>query len=81
MRAAFIAVAAALTSMTPASAETLTCSTWQGIRTCQDGHDYTSHETQWQGMTFGDDSDGNRWTTSRWQDFTTTTITPPPDRR
>ena len=59
MRAA-IAVAAALTSMTPASAETLTCSTWQGIRTCQDGHGYVSRETEWQGFTFGDDSDGNK---------------------
>ena len=45
----------------PALAETLTCSTWQGIRTCPDSHGYTSHETQWQGMTIGQDSDGNRW--------------------
>jgi hypothetical protein len=76
MRAA-IAVATALTSMTFAHAETLTCSTWQGIRTCQDGHGYTSHETRWQGMTYGDDNEGNRWTTSRWQDFTITTVEPP----
>jgi hypothetical protein len=47
--------------VTPALAETLTCSMWQGIRTCQDAHGYTSHETQWQGMTTGQDSDGNRW--------------------
>jgi hypothetical protein len=43
-----VIIAAALASMTPVSAGTLTCSTWQGIRTCQDGHGYTSHETQWQ---------------------------------
>jgi hypothetical protein len=78
---AIIAVAAALASMTPALAETLTCSTWQDIRTWQDGHGYVSHETQWQDRTYGSDSDGTRWSTSRWQGFTTTTVTPPPDRR
>jgi hypothetical protein len=61
---AIIAVAAALASMTPASAGTLTCSTWQNIRTCQDGHGYTSHETEWQGRTYSDDSEGSRWSTS-----------------
>jgi hypothetical protein len=66
MRAAII-VAAALSSMTPASAETLTCSDWQGIRTCQDGHGYISRETQWQGFTIGSNSEGARWTTNRWQ--------------
>jgi hypothetical protein len=64
----------------PALAETVTCATWQGIRTCADAHGYLSHESQWQGMTFGDDNQGNRWTASRWQDFTTTTGTPPPGR-
>ena len=76
-----IAVAAALTSMTPALAETLTCTDWQGIRTCQDGHGYTSHETRWQDRTYGDDSDGNHWSTSRWQDREINTVSPPPDRR
>jgi hypothetical protein len=80
MRAAII-VATALTSMTPALAGTLTCSTWQQITTCQDGHGYTSHETQWQGFTIGNGSDGTRWTISRWQDREITTITPPPDPR
>ena len=80
-RAAVIAVAAALASMTPASAETLTCSTWQQITTCQDGHGYVSREHEWQGRTYGDDSDGNHWSTSRWQDREITTVTPPPDRR
>jgi hypothetical protein len=76
-----IAVAAALASMTPAHAGPLTCSTWQQITTCQDGHGYVSHETEWQGRTYGDDNRANRWTTSRWQGFTTTTVTPPLDPR
>jgi hypothetical protein len=42
----------------PALAETLTCSTWQGIRTCTDAPER-------QGMTLG--NEGNCWTTSRWQ--------------
>jgi hypothetical protein len=79
MRAAIIV--AALTSMPPALAGTLTCTDWQGIRTCQDGHGYTSRETLWQDWTYGDDSDGDRWTTSRWQGRDITTVTPPPDRR
>jgi hypothetical protein len=36
-----------------------------------------SHESQWQGVTSGDDNQGNRWTTSRWRDTTITTVTPP----
>jgi hypothetical protein len=69
-------------SMTPALADTLTCADWQGIRTCSSPSGYVSHETQWQRFTIGDHNAGNRWTTSRWQGFTTTTtVTPPPDRR
>ena len=75
MRAAIIV--AALASMTPALAGPLFCTDWQGIRTCQDGHGYTSHETQWQGRTYGDDSDGARWSTSRGQGIETTTVEPP----
>ena len=75
MRAAII-VAAALASMTPASAETLTCSDWQAIPTCQDGHGYISRETQWQGFTIGSNSEGARWTTNRWQGIDTTTVRP-----
>jgi hypothetical protein len=78
MRAVIIIAAAVLTQGTAAlGSETLTCSTWQGIRTCQDAHGYVSHETQWQGLTTGDDNQGNRWTTSRWRDIETTTVTPP----
>jgi hypothetical protein len=41
---------------------------------------YTSTEMQWQGMTLGQDSAGDRWTTTRWRDTTVTTVTPPPER-
>jgi hypothetical protein len=64
----------------PALAETLTCSTWQGIRTCTDAHGYTSHELQWQDRTYGSDNRGDTWSTSRWQGFETTTVKPPPER-
>jgi hypothetical protein len=78
MRAvAWLVSVAALAPSMPALAETLTCSTWQGIRTCTDAHGYVSHESQWQGMTIGDDNRGNRWTSSRWQGFTTTTVERP----
>jgi hypothetical protein len=36
--------------------------------------------SQWQGMTFRQDSDGNRWTTFRWRDITITTVEPPRER-
>ena len=71
---ALIAVAAALTSMTSASADTLTCSDWQGIRTCSSPGGYVSHETQWQGRTYGSDNRGDTWSTSRWQGIETTTV-------
>jgi hypothetical protein len=47
-------------SMLPASGETLYCTDWQGIRTCSSPDGRGSHELQWQGMTFGQDSDVNR---------------------
>jgi hypothetical protein len=67
-------------SISPALADSLYCSVWQGIRTCSGPDGYVSHETQWQGLTTGDDNQGNRWTTSRWRDFTTTTVEPRPER-
>ena len=58
--------------------ETLTCSTsFQGYRICSSPDGYTSTEWEWQDRTIGQDSDGNRWTTSRWRDTTITTVTPP----
>jgi hypothetical protein len=46
--------------VTPALAETLTCSTWQGITTCSSPDGYVNHETQWQGFTIGEDNHGGR---------------------
>ena len=61
----------------PAFAESLTCSTsFQGYRVCSGPGGYTSTETPWQGMTIGQDSEGNRWTTSRWRDGDITTFEP-----
>jgi hypothetical protein len=75
MRAVII-LAIALAHSTAAMGQTLTCSTWQGVRTCQDAHGYVSHETEWMGRTNGWDNQGDRWSTSRWRDFTTTTVEP-----
>jgi hypothetical protein len=75
-RAVIIAVSAALAS-SPALAETLYCSTWQGIRTCSSPGGYVSHESMWNGITTGSDNQGDRWTSSRWQDVTTTTVQRP----
>jgi hypothetical protein len=76
-----ITVAAVLVHGTiPMDAETLTCSMWQGMGTCSSPDGYVSHETQWQGLTTGDDNQGNRWTTSQWRDIETTTVTPRQDR-
>jgi hypothetical protein len=58
-------------------ADPLYCSTWQQITTCSSPDGCVSHESQWQGVTRGDDNQGNRWTTSRWRDTTITTVTPP----
>ena len=58
------------------------CSTsFQGYRICTGPNGRSSTEWEWQGMTFGQDSDGDRWTTSHWQGITTTTVTPAPERR
>jgi hypothetical protein len=40
----------------PALADTLTCSTWQQITTCSSLGGYVSRESQWQGVTTGDDN-------------------------
>ena len=76
-----IAIIIALMADAPASAQTVTCAkSFQGYRVCQGPGDYRSTEWEWQAMTLGQDSDGNRWTTSRWQDRETTTVWPRPER-
>jgi hypothetical protein len=62
----------------PALAQTVTCITSsQGYRICDDGHGHSTTEWHWQGMTFGQDNQGNRWTTSRWRDIDITTVKRP----
>jgi hypothetical protein len=56
----------------PASAQTMTCSTWQGMRTCTSPDGYVTHESTWNGIITGDDNQGNRWSTSKWLDNETT---------
>jgi hypothetical protein len=73
---ALLATVAVLTQSTATlGSETLTCSTWQGMRTCQDAYGYVSHETEWQGRTNGWDNRGDTWSTSRWRD-TDNTVEP-----
>ena len=74
-------VIAALIGVSPALAQPLMCSTWQQIATCQGPGGYVSHEWDRGGMRFGDDNQGDRWSTSRWQGIETTTVTPPRDAR
>jgi hypothetical protein len=61
-----LVVAALIQSSATLDADTLICSTWQGIRTCSSPGGYVSHETQWQDRTYGSDNGGTRWSTSRW---------------
>ena len=76
-----IAILAALIGVSAALADSIYCSTsFQGYRVCQDSQGYRSTEWDRDRMRFGQDSDGRRWTTSRWQDFTITTAEPPPGR-
>jgi hypothetical protein len=62
-----ITAAALIKGIGALDAETLTCSQWQDVHTCSGANGYVSHETQWQGMTIGEDNRGNRFTRSDWQ--------------
>jgi hypothetical protein len=68
-------VAVLVSAASHALAETLYWN-WQGIRTCSGPGAYASHETEWMGRTNGSDNRGDTWSSSRWQDTTTTTVTP-----
>jgi hypothetical protein len=64
-------------AMRPLIIAALFCTmSFQGYRVCDDGDGYRSTEWQWNGMTIGQDSNGNRWTTSRWRDGDIITVTP-----
>jgi hypothetical protein len=76
-----VIVTAALTQSSGAlDSQTLTCSTWQQITTCQGPGGYVSHELHWQDRTIGDDNQGDRWSTSRWNGIDITTVEPSPER-
>ena len=71
-------IIAALIGVSPALADPLYCSTsFQGYRVCQDSHGYRSTEWNRDGMTIGQDNDGNHWSSWRWRDTPVTTISPP----
>jgi hypothetical protein len=78
---AFEAIARTLPLSGAVVAETLTCSRWLDITTCQSPSGYASHESTWQGITTGYDNQGDRWTTCRLRDLETTTGEPPTLRR
>jgi hypothetical protein len=77
MRIAIIAAAVLVQSTAALDAQPLTCSTWQQITTCQGPGGYRSTEWDRDGMTIGQDNQGDRWTTSRWRDIETTTVEQP----
>lgn len=54
---------------------------FQGYRICTSPDGRTSAEWEWQGMRLGQNSDGDRWTTTPWRDNTITTVTPAPEPR
>lgn len=72
-----IVIAALVQSGATLDSQPLTCSTWQGITTCSSPDGHVSHEWNRDGMRFGDDNRGDRWTTSRWRDIETTTVEQP----
>jgi hypothetical protein len=63
-----------------ATVAVLTCSMWQGIRTCSGPGGTVSHESTRRGVTTGEDSDGDRWSSSRWLGVETTTVVTSPER-
>ena len=70
-----IAITITLMAASPASAQTMTCSTsFQGYRVCQGPDGYRSTEWERQGVATGRDNRGNEWTTSDWNGLETTTV-------
>jgi len=73
MRAAAWLVSAVLVQGAGAS---LTCSKWQGIRTCSSPDGYVSHVSTRNEITTGDDNQGGKWSSWCWQGLDVTTSTP-----
>jgi hypothetical protein len=68
-------VTTALVAAVPAHAQTVTCSTsFQGYQTCQSPQGYRATTWERDGMAFGEDSEGNQWSASRWNGRETLTI-------
>jgi hypothetical protein len=78
MKLTFCVAVGVVAAITPALAgEPLACSTsFQGYRVCSGPGGYRSTETPWRGTTIGQDNRGDRWMTSHWQGFETTTVEP-----
>ena len=71
---------AALATICPARALRRAAPRFRGYRVCSGPGGYSSTEWSRDGMRFGQDSDGDRWSTSRWQGSETTTVWPRPER-
>jgi hypothetical protein len=80
MRAAIIILAAMLAA-TPAVAGTITCTTVNTVRSCRGPNGYTSTEVMSNGMVFGRDSDGRKWTETHSNTLDFLKVAPPPDDR
>jgi hypothetical protein len=81
VRAAMLVASLVNALVSPALAQPTYCSTsFQGYRICSGPGGYRSTEWERDGMRFGEDSDGNRWTTSQWQGFETLTGRSRPER-
>jgi hypothetical protein len=79
IRIAIIAIA--LTAAATAHAQAVTCATsFQGYRICQGPDGYRSTEWEREGMRFGQNNRGDRWSTSQWRDREITTVTPRQER-
>jgi hypothetical protein len=76
-----LVVAVLVHSTAAVGGDPLYCSTsFQGYRVCQGQDGYRSTEWGRDGMRFGQDNQGDRWSTSRWQGIETTTVEPHPGR-
>jgi hypothetical protein len=73
-------VVAVMIGVSPALADTVTCSMCQGITTCSSPGGYVSPETTWNGITTGSDNQGGKWTRSEWQGQEIITVTPRQER-
>jgi hypothetical protein len=67
MRSVMVIAASLIQSTVALASKPIDCSTWQQITTCSSPDGYVSHESTWNGITTGDDNQGNKGTSWRWQ--------------